>query len=164
MPICAICTMLRSKLMVSAHIIALVVQCTMARDTAAQTASGQPVPLMERQREIALALSACPAPLAEKAGVYVLEASGYVTVCESQNGFTAIVQHSVPGAQEPQCMDSEGARTLLPRILKVAELRAQGKSPEEIKRFVAYAFAKGIFQPPRRVGIDYMLSTENVGA
>src|SRR6266699_2404917 len=70
--------------------------------------------------------------------------------------------HSVPRAQEPQCMDAEGTRTILPRILKVAELRAQGRTPEEIRRFVADAFSKGIFQPPRRVGIDYMLSTENV--
>jgi len=153
---------LRNKLTVSARVIALAVQFAMARDAAAQSPTGQPVPLMDRPREIALALRACPAPLAEKAGVYVLEASGYAKVRESQNGFTAIVQHSVPGAQEPQCMVAEGARTILPRILKVAELRAQGKTPEEIRRFVTDAFAKGIFQPPRRVGIDYMLSRENV--
>ena len=59
-------------------------------------------------------------------------------------------------------MDAEGTRTFLPRYLKVAELRAQGKTPEEIKQFVADAFAKGIFQPPSRSGIDYMLSTENI--
>ena len=59
-------------------------------------------------------------------------------------------------------MDVEGTRTFLPRYLKVAELRAQEKTPEEIKRFVADAFAKGIFQPPTRTGIDYMLSTENI--
>jgi hypothetical protein len=47
-------------------------------------------------------------------------------------------------------------------MLKVAELRAQGKSREEIQRFVADAFAKGIFQPPARPGVDYMLSTENL--
>lgn len=41
-------------------------------------------------------------------------------------------------------------------------LRAQGKSPEEVKRFVADAFAKGVFQPPARPGVDYMLSMENV--
>jgi len=44
----------------------------------------------------------------------------------------------------------------------VAELRAQGKSPDEIKRLVAEAFAKGVFQPPTRPGVDYMLSTENL--
>ena len=58
-------------------------------------------------------------------------------------------------------MDAEGTRTFLPRMLKVAELRAQGKSREEIERFVADAFAKGIFQPPARPGVDYMLSTQN---
>jgi len=125
------------------------------------TGSPQP-PLMDREKEIALAFSACPPSVASKAALYVLEKSGYVNVRDSENGFTAIVQHSLPNSQEPQCMDAEGARTLLPRMLKVAELRAQGKSPEEIKRFVADAFAKGVFQPPSRPGVDYMLSTENL--
>jgi hypothetical protein len=44
----------------------------------------------------------------------------------------------------------------------VAELRAQGKSPEEIKRFMADALVKGLFQPTARPGVTYMLSTENV--
>ena len=99
--------------------------------------------------------------MTDKAAVYVLEGSGYVKVRDSQNGFTAIVDHSVPTADGPRCMDAEGTRTHLPRILKVAELRARGKSGEEIQRFVADAFAKGIFQPPARPGVDYMLSTEN---
>lgn len=119
-------------------------------------------PLMERQKEIALALSACPASVASGAAVYVLEMSGYVRVRDSQNGFTAIVQHALPTSQDPQCMDAEGTRTILPRYLKVAELRAQGKSPDEIKRFVADAWAKGVFQAPTRPGIDYMLSAENL--
>ena len=133
----------------------------MAQATPRNTIPQTP-PLMDRQREIALALGACPPSVADKAAVYVLQKSGYVKVRESQNGFTAIVQHALPISQDPQCMDAEGTRTFLPRYLKVAELRAQGKSPEEIKRFVADAFAKGIFQPPTRVGIDYMLSTENI--
>lgn len=122
----------------------------------------QTPPLMDRQKEIALALSACPPSVADKAGVYVLERSGYVKVRDSQNGFTAIVQHALPISQDPQCMDAEGTRTFLPRYLKVAELRAEGKTPDEIKQFVAEAFAKGIFQPPARPGIDYMLSNENI--
>jgi hypothetical protein len=125
-------------------------------------ASGSLPPLIERQKEIAMALSACPPAVASKAAVYVLDISGYVKVRDSQNGFTAIVQHSLPTSREPQCMDAEGTRTILPRMLKVAELRAQGRSSEEIKRFVADALAKGIFQPPTRPGIDYMLSTENL--
>ncbi len=127
-----------------------------------QAGGGQQPPLMDREREVALALSACPPFVASKAAVYVLDTSGYVKIRDSQNGFTAIVQHSLPTSQEPRCMDAEGARTHLPRILKVAELRALGMSREEIKRFVADAFAKGVFQPPARPGVDYMLSTENV--
>jgi hypothetical protein len=118
--------------------------------------------LMDREREMALALSACPAAVASKAAVYVLGASGYIKVRESQNGFVAIVQHSLPTSQEPQCIDAEGARTFVPRILKVAELRAQGRDSDEIKRFVADAVAKGILQPPTRPGLTYMLSSENM--
>lgn len=131
-----------------------------AQSQSAQTMPQTP-PLMDREKEIALALSACPRSIAKKATVYVLEKTGYVKVRDGQNGFTAIVQHALPISQDPQCMDAEGTRTFLPRYLKVAELRAQDKSPDEIKRFVADAFAKGNFQPPTRPGIDYMLSTEN---
>jgi hypothetical protein len=142
----------------------LVAMIAVSASAAAQSRqiAGSPPPLMDRQREIALALSACPPTVASKAAVYVLDKSGYVKVRDNQNGFTAIVQHSLPSAQEPQCMDAEGTRTFLPRMLKVAELRAQGKSPEEIKRVVADALAKGVLQPPTRPGVDYMLSTENV--
>ena len=118
--------------------------------------------LMERQKEIALALSACPTSVAGKAAVYVLQPSGYVKAREGQNGFTAIVQHLVPTSVEPLCMNAEGTRTHLPQVLKVAELRAQGKTREEIKRFMDDAFANGTFHLPTRTSVDYMLSTENV--
>jgi hypothetical protein len=125
--------------------------------------SGSQVPqLMDRQKEIALALSACPASVADKAAVYVLEKSGYVKVRESQNGFTAIVGHTLPNSMDPQCMNAEAARTHIPPILKLAEMRAQGKSSDEIKRTIAESRAKGIFPQPTGLGIDYMLSTENV--
>lgn len=145
-------------------LIALLGQLGVNTATTAQStepsASHTPM-LMDRPKETAMALSSCPPSVAGKAAVYLLEQPGYVKVRETQNGFTAIVQHSLVTSQEPQCMDAEGTRTFLPRILKVAELRAQGRSPEEIKRFVADAFAKGVFQPPSRPGITYMLSSEN---
>ncbi|HMF95205.1 MAG TPA: hypothetical protein VKE96_12955 [Vicinamibacterales bacterium] len=149
-PLCAWALASQIAMIVSAH----------AQST--QPAASQLPTLMERQQEIALALSACPPVVAIKAAVYALEKSGYVKVREGQNGFTAIVQHSMPTSQEPQCMDAEGTRTHLPRILKVAELRAEGKSSDDIKRFVADAFARGIFQPPSRPGVNYMLSTKNL--
>jgi hypothetical protein len=137
---------------------ALVAVAAAARAQATETQTRP----MVREREIALALSACPQSAAGGAAVYVLEKNGYVKVRDSGNGFTAIVQHSLPAAQEPRCMDAEGTRTHLARILKVAELRAQGKSAEEIKRLLADALARGVLQAPTRPGVDYMLSTENV--
>jgi hypothetical protein len=126
-------------------------------------ASGEKTPaLMDQPTEIALALSACPPAVASKAGIYVLAKDGYVKLRETQNGFTAIVQHALLTSQEPQCMDAEGTRTILQRMLMVASLRAQGKSADEIKQAVAAAVARGALQPPTRTGIDYMLSTENL--
>jgi hypothetical protein len=116
---------------------------------------------MDRQEEIGLALSACPPSLASKAGVYVLGKTGYVKVRDSENGFTAIIQHSTPAMNEPQCMDAEGSRTILQRYLKVAEWRSQGKTPAEIRQLTADAFARGELKPPFRPGVDYMLSSIN---
>jgi hypothetical protein len=153
-----------ARLMV-AFLLALILEISVSASALAQVtkAAGLQTPLlMDRQKEVSLALSACPSSVADKAAVYVLEKSGYVKVRESQNGFTAIVQHAAPTSQEPQCMDSEGARTFLPRILKVAELRSQGKSSAEIQAFVSDAVAKGTLPTPTRPGVIYMLSSQNL--
>jgi hypothetical protein len=112
-------------------LLGLAMHVAASTSAAAQSAQAesQPPPLMDREAEIALAISACPPSVASKAAVYVLDRSGYVKVRESQSGFTAIVQHSLPTSREPQCIGAKGTRTLLPRMLKVAELRAQGKAP-----------------------------------
>jgi hypothetical protein len=129
----------------------------------AQSAAVSGTPrLMDREKEIALALSSCPPSIASKASVYVLEKSGYVRARNGENSFTAIVQHVTQASQEPQCMDAEGARTFLPRILKVAEMRAQGKSPEEIQAFLSDAVTRGTFPTPAHPGIIYMLSSQNL--
>jgi hypothetical protein len=128
----------------------------------APAASAKGPQLMERDQEIALALSAAPPGVAAKAGVYVLEKSGYVKVRDSQNGFVCIVDHRIPNATEPQCPDEEGAKAFLPRFLLVAELRARGKSEPEIRQAVRDGFGKGTLRPPSRPGVNYMLSTKNV--
>ena len=152
----------QAKIQFSRRVLCLLVLTTaVIRSVAGQSATNQRPPVMDRQKEIALALSACPPSVATKAAVYVLNREGYIKVRGGENGFTAIVQHAVPTSQDPQCMDAEGTRTFLPRYLKVAEWRAQGRSPEEIKLLVADAFARGVFQPPSKPGIDYMLSSEN---
>jgi hypothetical protein len=115
-----------------------------------------------RDREVALATSAGPPAVAAKAGVYVLDRTGYVQVRESQNGFVCIVEHRIPSAVEPQCLDAEGVKTFLPRILMVGSMRAAGKPEAEIRAAVRKGFADGRFRAPGRPGVDYMLSTQNV--
>lgn len=119
-------------------------------------------PILPREEEIALALSAGPAHFADEAGVYVLERQGYVKVRESKNGFTCIVSRSQVNTVEPECFDEEGTETLLPRSLMMGNLRAQGKTDEEIEQAVAEAFRTGKLRAPRRPGIVYMLSTKNI--
>jgi hypothetical protein len=116
----------------------------------------------EREQEIALALEAAPAPLGAKAGVYVHDKAGYVKVRESQNGFVCLVDHRIPTAVEPQCLDAEGVKTFLPKYLLVASLRAAGKPEPEIRAAVKAAFKAGKLKAPGRPGIIYMMSPHNV--
>jgi len=140
---------------------ALIVLSASADAQVIQAGGAPQPPLMDREKEIALALSSCPPSIASQATVYALEKAGYVKVRDGQNGFTAIVQHVRPTSLEPQCMDAEGARAFLPRMLKVAELRSQGKSSDEIQAFMSNALAKGAFPAPTRPGVIYMLSSQN---
>lgn len=112
--------------------------------------------------EVALALEAAPPGVAAKAGVYVHDKTGYVKARESQNGFVCLVDHRIPNAVEPQCMDAEGVKTFLPKYLLVASLRAKGKPEPEIRKAVKGAFASGKLTAPARPGIIYMLSPHNV--
>ena len=103
-----------------------------------------------------------PPAVAAKAGVYVLGKVGYVKVRDSANGFVCIVEHRVPSAVEPQCLDAEGVKTFLPKLELVASLRAKGTPEAEIREKVAAAFKSGALKAPARSGVIYMLSPHNV--
>lgn len=118
-------------------------------------------PLMAAAEETAAALEACPAAVREKAGVYLLTASGYELVRPSGNGFHAFVGRSQPDAFEPECFDAEGSATLLQAVLLRARLRMEGVAPERIETELAAAWAGGRLRAPRRAGINYMLSPRN---
>lgn len=115
-----------------------------------------------RDQEIALALTAGPPSVTAKAGVYVHDAKGYLKVRDSQNGFVCLVDHRIPNAVEPQCMDAEGVKTFLPKFELVASMRAQGKAEPAIREAVQAGFRSGKFKAPGRPGIIYMLSPHNV--
>src|SRR5262249_1085140 len=114
------------------NITPLILSIACASTALAEANVAESPPLLDRAKETAAALSACPKATAAGAGAYVLERAGYVKVRDSQNGFTAMVHRTLPTSFEPQCLDAEGTRTRLPVYLKEAELRAQGKTRAEI--------------------------------
>jgi hypothetical protein len=117
-------------------------------------------PLIPRDEEVRLALSAGPEHLRKEASVFVLERGGYVRAQEGTNGFTCLVEHDHPLSVEPICFDAEGSMTTLPAVLEKTRLREQGLSDEEIAGRIKKDYESGKLQAPQKPGIAYMLSPE----
>ncbi|MFO1186386.1 MAG: hypothetical protein U1E87_02370 [Alphaproteobacteria bacterium] len=119
-------------------------------------------PLLTGEREIALAMSAGPPSIAKNATIYVLKRGGYQLARAGTNGFACLVVREKADTLEPQCYDPEGVASLLPVDLETARLRELGSTPSEIEAAIGRGYAEGRFRPPRRGGVTYMLSTENL--
>ena len=118
--------------------------------------------VLERGVEVTLALSAAPAHLRKGAGVYAFEKNGFVQVRPSSNGFTCIVNRDHPLSRKPTCYDAEGTATILPKVLRVGELLAQGVALPAIESEIAEGFKTGRYLAARRPGVAYMLSDGNL--
>jgi len=114
-------------------------------------------PLLPRELEIELALSAAPKHLRDDATVWVLDKSGYAVARKGRNAFACVVSRRA-GDLFPVCWDAEGTRSLLPLDVEDAQLRLSGKSGAEIEAIVMERFKSGQFHAPSRAGIAYMLS------
>ncbi|MEK6334232.1 MAG: hypothetical protein AABM67_04730 [Acidobacteriota bacterium] len=118
--------------------------------------------LLPAQQEIDLALKAAPVHLRSGATVYTFGKGGYGKARTGTNGFSCLVNRdgTQNGAQSvyPTCWDPEGSRTILPVMLRVGELIAQGKSAAEIKSDIDEGFSQGRFHSPSKTGIAYMLA------
>ena len=118
--------------------------------------------LLSPEKEMELALRAAPAHLRSEATVYIFGKRGYAKARAGTNGFNCMVNRD--GTQNgdrsvyPTCWDPEGSRTILPVMLRVGELIAQGKSAAEIKRDIDEGFDQGRFHSPGKSGIAYMLA------
>jgi len=127
-----------------------------------QTEKEKPKPAYDfslpRDERIKLAESAAPPEISDKATVYLLERSGYIKVREGTNGFSCFVDRQTPLNLEPTCFDVEGSRTTLPTRILAEELRAKGKSEEEIQAAIKEGYKSGKFRAPQKPGILYMMS------
>jgi hypothetical protein len=130
----------------------------------AQAGTPAPMPVPDKPEvlplaeETALALSAAPPHLRDGAGVWALEASGFVKVRDSRNNFTCIVNRDHPLNRKPTCYDAEGTATILPKVVFVGDEMMKGTPLKTIAQEVRDGFASGRFVSPRRPGVAYMLS------
>jgi hypothetical protein len=111
-----------------------------------------------REQQIQLALSAAPTEVSSKASVYILGPKGYEKVREGTNGFSCLIERSFRGTTQtssaPACFDAEGSRTIMLAYLRREELRAEGKSEEEVKDDIAKGYKDGRFKVPGPVSFS----------
>ena len=116
---------------------------------------------LPQEQEIELALSAAPEHLRSDATVYAFGKKGYEKIRSGKNGFTCMVNRDGNQAGDndlkPTCWDAEGSATIVPVMLRVGELMAQGKTADEIAHDIEAGFSEGRFSSPRKTGIAYML-------
>ena len=125
--------------------------------------------LMPRDAEIALARSAAPSVISDKATVKVLTRAGFEVaaegdngvVCEVMRGFSAPTYTPAPlrdivydaTIRAPICFAAPAARTVLPYYELRTKLALAGKGPDQIAAAVKAAYAKG--ELPRRDGTTF---------
>jgi hypothetical protein len=125
----------------------------------------------DEKAEIALARSAAPASVSDKADVMVLRRDGYATVVKGSNGFLCIVERSWasptddpgfwnPKDRSPNCFNAAAARTFVPIFLMKTKLALAGKSKPEILQATEAAFDKKELPPLEPGAMCYMLSKQ----
>jgi hypothetical protein len=121
--------------------------------------------------EIALARSAGPAEISDKAEILVLGAHGYETAVEGSNGFVCFVERSWandfdapefwnPKIHTPQCWNAAAASSVLPDYLKRTQWVLAGVSKEEMLARTKAALAAHEIGSPAPGSMAYMMSKD----
>lgn len=106
--------------------------------------------LMARDAEIALARSAAPPSISDRATIKVLTGDGYQLAREGDNGFVCMVMRGFtaptytpaqfravvydPGVRAPICFAPPAARTAMPYYELRTRLAMEGRAPEQIAK------------------------------
>jgi hypothetical protein len=125
----------------------------------------------DENSEIALARSAAPASISDKAEVMVLGRKGFTTAVKGTNGFLCVVERSWgaatdapefwnPKIRAPICFNPEAARTFAPIFLMKTKLVLDGKSKSEILAATASALDKKELPTLEQGAMCYMMSRQ----
>jgi len=125
--------------------------------------------LMPRDAEIALARSAAPPVIAERASVKVLTRTGFEMASQGDNGAVCLVMRGFsaptytpaafraivydPAIRAPICFAAPAARAVLPYYELRTKLAIAGKDPDQITEALQAAYVKG--ELPRRDGATF---------
>ena len=127
--------------------------------------------LMDRSAEIAMAKSAAPPSIADKATVLVLTRHGYDTAIKGSNGFVCAVERGWmsqyhfpqfwnPHMRGPLCYNPAAVRAILPYTLKRTELVLAGRAKSELNAAIKDGIEKHALPPLEPGAITYMMSKQ----
>jgi hypothetical protein len=135
--------------------------------------------MMQRDAEIALAKSAGPANISDRATIKVLTENGFEVARQGDNGFVCFVMRGFTGAPTftpaqirfmvydpktlaPICLDPQAVKMVLPYYELRTKLGIQGKTPDQIAEGVKDAYGKGEIPKRDQVSFGYMWSDDQV--
>ncbi len=136
--------------------------------------------MMQRDAEIALAKSAAPASISDRATIEVLADNGFEIAHQGDNGFVCFVMRGFTGAPTftpvqvsamlpydphtlaPICLNPQAVKTVLPYYELRTRLAIEGKTPAEIAVAVKEAYATGKIPKRSEVSFGYMWSADQV--
>jgi hypothetical protein len=127
--------------------------------------------MMERNAEIALARTAAPPSISDKAEIMVLGKRGFETAVQGSNGFVCIVQRSwFSGADDaefwnakersPGCFNAAAARSYLRLLFKRTDLILAGQSKEQATQAISTAMDKKELPEAEPGAMCYMQSKQ----
>src|SRR3979411_2235644 len=125
--------------------------------------------MMPPDTEIALARSAAPANISDRATIKVLTTSGYQVAREGDNGFVCAVMRGwtaptyTPAqfrdlvydatVHAPICFNPEASRTVMPYYELRSKFGMEGRTPDQIAEGIQAAYVKG--ELPKRDGVSF---------
>jgi len=127
--------------------------------------------LMPPGSEIALARSAAPAAISDKATVLTLDSHGYQTAVHGANGFTCLVERSWmmpfespdfwnPKMRAPVCYNAAASKSVLEYTFRRTKLALAGDSKEKILEEVRAALARKELAAPEPGAMSFMMSKD----
>ncbi|HEX3429807.1 MAG TPA: hypothetical protein VHT03_02890 [Rhizomicrobium sp.] len=127
--------------------------------------------MMRPSDEIAMAKSAAPPSIADKATVLVLTRHGYDTGIKGSNGFVCAVERGWmsqydfpqfwnPHMRGPLCYNPTAVRSILPYTIRRTELVLAGRSKPEIAAAIKQDIEKHKLPPLEAGALTYMMSKQ----